>query len=140
MKITFAIPSKPVSKARAKPIWDEEKRKMHRYIPKPTTDYQNFVKQIAEQHFDKPTDKPVILVIKFKLPRPKNMIWKTKPMPEVPHTKMPDLSNFVKAVEDGLEGIAYYNDSQIYKEHIEKVVHAGDDKPEAIVTVEWEDK
>ena len=132
-EVTLIIPARPVPKARPR-----MGKYGNVYTPKDTQQYENLVKMVASQCFDKPLDCPVELYIKFKLPRPRKLIWKKKPMPEMPHACRPDISNYIKSIEDGLNGIAFYDDKQIWKLTAEKVYHAGDDKPETIVKVRWE--
>lgn len=105
-----------------------------------TTNFQNLVKIVASGHFKRPLNCPVILRVKFKIARPKYLTWKRKPMLEMPCTKKPDLTNYMKSLEDGLTGVAFQDDSLIWKEEMEKVYHAGDDKPETIVEVIWDDE
>ena len=50
----------------------------------------------------------------------------------IAHTTKPDGSNVLKAIEDGLNGIVYVDDSQIVMSHIEK--HYSD-SPRVEVTV-----
>jgi len=131
-RVKFSIPGKAVAKGRPR-------KGMYGgfYTPKNTTKFENFVKMIASKYFKKPISEAVEIHVKFKLPRPKRLIWKTKPMPEVPCTNVPDIDNMLKSVVDGLEGIAFYNDKQIWKIVCEKVYHAGNDKPETIVEIIW---
>lgn len=63
------------------------------------------------------------------MPRPKNMIWKKRPMPRVPHVKKPDSDNLIKAVKDALTGILWRDDCQVWKEQVTKIYHAGDESP-----------
>jgi hypothetical protein len=51
-----------------------------------------------------PADGPLTVRITFIMPRPKNKVWKQKPMPRYCHIKKPDLDNLVKAVLDALNG------------------------------------
>jgi len=130
---TIVIPSKPVPK----------RRPMHTksgivYTPAKTRNFENLVKSIASMHFPHAITSPVKIKLKFKLPRPKRLIWKRKPMPEVICDVQPDLSNLIKSVEDGLNGVAFVDDRQIYQIFAEKVYHAGGDRPETIITIEWE--
>lgn len=52
----------------------------------------------------------------FLLPRPKSLPKKVKH-----HIKKPDMDNLEKSIFDALEGIAYRNDSQIYKKSTMKM-------------------
>ncbi len=89
----------------------------------------------AEEQFKHPLDGSISLAIRFYLPRPKRLIWKRRPMPEVYSDKRPDIDNLAKAVIDGLNGIAFRDDGQIADLHITKKFHAGDDEPKTIVMV-----
>ena len=109
---------------------------MFTYTPKTTVSYENLVKTIAMKHFKKPLEGPVKLSITFLIPRPKYLIWKTKPMPRVLHDKHLDLSNMLKSIEDALNGIAYRDDGQIARIYMEKEYHAGDEGPQAIIEIE----
>ena len=132
MKVRIIIPASPVAKARPR-----KGKYGNFYTPKDTQQFENLVKMVASKHFKKPLDCPVELYLKFKIPRPKRLIWKTKPMPEKPCDTTPDIDNYIKSTTDGLQGIAFYNDKQIWKIVAEKVYHAGNDKPETIVEVRW---
>ena len=131
--VKFTVPGKAVPKARPR-----RGKYGGVYTPKNTVHYENLVKLSAQYHFDKPVDAPIELHVKFKLPRPKKIIWKTKPMPEVPTPSKPDLDNLLKSVIDGLSGVAFYDDRQIWKITAEKVYHAGDDKPEVMIEIRWQ--
>ena len=129
----FSIAGNPVAKERPR-----KGKYGNFYTPAKTRKFENFIKLVALQHFDKPLDCPIKIHIKFKIKRPKYLIWKTKPMPEVPCTTK-DLDNMIKSVLDGMEGVAYHNDSQIYSIIAEKVYHAGGDKAETIIEIFWDD-
>jgi Holliday junction resolvase RusA-like endonuclease len=60
-----------------------------------------------------PTDKPVILTLKFGFIKPKTNKKKH-------HTQKPDLSNLIKLVEDAGNGILWVDDSQIIQLQCEK--------------------
>jgi len=131
----FVVPGKPMAKGR--PRFARGKGgKMFTYTPKTTVSYENLVKTIAMKHFKKPLEGPVKLSITFLIPRPKYLIWKTKPMPRVLHDKHLDLSNMLKSIEDALNGIAYRDDGQIARIYMEKEYHAGDEGPQAIIEIE----
>lgn len=74
-------------------------------------------------------DGPVELHIVFVMPRPCSMLWKTKPMPRVPHTIKPDVDNLLKSLKDGLTGIVFRDDKQIWKVVAEKWIADGTEQP-----------
>lgn len=55
-----------------------------------------------------PFTGPVFMRCTFLMPKPKSL-----PKKVVNHVKKPDLTNLIKGIEDALEGLCYYNDSQI---------------------------
>lgn len=84
-----------------------------------------------------PLDGPVGLRVTFRLPRPKSKIWKRRPMPAEPHTKKPDLDNLLKTVQDALTGLAWRDDSQVYRCIALKFLCAGDEQPEVRIEINW---
>jgi len=92
-------------------------KKGHIYNPDKSVHYENIVADtVAEASNTFGPGTPLYLSLRFVLPKPKSARkW------EVHHAKRPDLSNFVKAVEDGLKraGI-YHNDAQISEIHASK--------------------
>jgi len=82
-----------------------------------------------------PHDGPVTLMLTFVLPRPGNMMWKTRPMPRVPHTKKPDADNLAKSVKDALSGLAWRDDSQVCELTVRKFVASGDEQPHTTIGV-----
>jgi Holliday junction resolvase RusA-like endonuclease len=71
----------------------------------------------------------------FVMPRPKNLIWKTRSMPRLPHTSKPDRDNLDKAVMDALKGLAWIDDAQVCQGYIEKCIASGYEQPHAVITV-----
>ena len=55
-----------------------------------------------------PTNRPVSILLLFNMPRPKTV---KRQMPTVP----PDLDKLIRAVLDGLTGVAYEDDSQVVR-------------------------
>ena len=62
---------------------------------------------------------------------------KTKPRPEEYKTTRPDMTNVIKAVEDGLTGVAYHDDSQVvrYLPEMKKVYAAQGEAPRVVVRI-----
>ena len=82
-----------------------------------------------------PIDGPLVVEIEVILPRPKNMTWKTKPMPSVLHTKRGDVDNYAKAVLDAMDGIFWQDDCQVSKLYVSKWIAAGGERPHVRVMV-----
>lgn len=107
--LKFFIPGNPVSKGR--PRFVRIKRFVKTYTPEKTEKWERLVALIsAKQRFQRelPTC-PLRATMTFYLPRPKSLPKKTEH-----HTKKPDLDNLIKSVIDGMQGVLFYSDSQIY--------------------------
>ena len=109
------------------------------YTPQKTQDFENTIRFFAEKIIDKPLQGAVKLTIRFFLPRPKRLYWKTREMPPILCDKRSDISNMVKAVEDALNGIAYRDDRQIAILHAEKWYHSGEEEDKPCVEIEIEE-
>lgn len=121
MTIHFIIPGDPVGKGRARVT-----KTGHAYTPQKTRDYEELVKLscLAAHCPPFPKGVPIILTMIATYPIPKSASKKRRQMMidgEILPTCKPDLSNVLKAVEDGLNnGIGYHDDSQIYMEFTAK--------------------
>jgi Holliday junction resolvase RusA-like endonuclease len=80
----------------------------HAYDPKTSKDWKESVRQQAIINKVPFLTGALKMNIHFSLPRPQSLPKKVKH-----HVKRPDLSNFLKNIEDALRGIAYQDDSQI---------------------------
>lgn len=111
--VRIEIPGVPVGKAR--PRFTRSGRV---YTAKKTTEYEHRVAlgflHSGEKSFAQ--NVPLVIDIIAEMPIPKSTPkYKLKQMveEEIPHIKKPDLDNIVKAVLDGLNGIAFPDDNQI---------------------------
>lgn len=77
----------------------------------------------------KPIDSDICLQLLFVMPRPSRLVWKTKPMPRMPHVSTPDIDNLVKSVLDAWNGILWTDDARICELRACKVIAAGDEQP-----------
>lgn len=68
---------------------------------------------------------PVRLALWIYFERPQTMIWKTRPMPEIPAERYEDWDNLGKAISDGMNGIVYRDDRQIAEAIVRKIICAG---------------
>jgi Holliday junction resolvase RusA-like endonuclease len=125
---SFGISGTPIAKARPRGFRNKANQ-IRMYTPKRSKDFENAVRQRAEKVFKKPLQGPLRLEVTFFLPRPNYLIWKTKPMPAIFHSKKPDASNFLKSIEDALNGVAYHDDGQIAQLEISKYYQAGGQGP-----------
>lgn len=116
--ISFEIPGKPFGKQRPR----FSRKSGAAYTPKETVSFERQVGVIAAQHFDKPFDGPVKLTVMATFEPAKS--WSKKKTAEHlnrPHTQKPDTDNIFKAIADGLNRIAYYDDKQVAAAVCQKV-------------------
>ena len=108
--IAFAIPGKPFAKQRPR----FSRRSGRAFTPGETVSFERQVGLIASQHVAEPLSGPVAIdIIAVFEPAAS---WPKKRREEClgrPHTQKPDLDNCVKAITDGLNRIAFADDSQI---------------------------
>lgn len=120
----FYVPGAPQGKARARTVRDRSGR-VHSYTPKNTRDYEQIIRESYGLYGGKmfPADTPLEVSVTAVFPVPtsypkkvKQLCYAGKQRP----LKKPDADNILKSVLDGLEGVCYYNDTQVYRVDIEK--------------------
>lgn len=129
---TFTIPGKPFGKQRPRVGVIAGHARV--FTPKETVSFERQVGQIAASLFPRPIDGPVEMHIRAVFEAPPS--WSRKKRAALlgtPHTSKPDLSNLIKAIEDGLNRIAYADDGQIAFQSSRKV---WGERAETIVQVE----
>lgn len=114
MILRFTVPGEPVAKGR--PRFTRAGRS---YTPTKTERYENLVRMSYVQKYGnrKPAEVPLQLSIRAIFPIPKSWSKKKRAAAEadnVPKISRPDLDNVLKAVADGLNGVAWTDDSLIY--------------------------
>lgn len=138
MKIVrIVVSGTPIAKPRPKAWYNKKTGRMHHYYKneKQIKGFENYLREKAEMAFSQPLTGPVGLTINFFLPRPKRLIWKSKPMPSCYCDKRPDWDNLAKAVCDGLNGVAWLDDGQVSLISIGKFYHAGDEGPRTEIEI-----
>jgi Holliday junction resolvase RusA-like endonuclease len=80
-------------------------------------------------------DCPIEVCIAAVFPRPKGMMFKTKPMPREWKTSKPDVDNIQKSVYDALNGVLWRDDSLICCAHTHKQIASGCEFPMVVITV-----
>lgn len=115
--IVFEIPGRPFAKQRPRAT-----RGGRMYTPEETIAFERTVGQIALQHFPAPMDGPIRVTIRATFKPAKS--WSKKKTAEhlnKPHTQRPDVDNCAKAILDGLNRIAWADDSQIAALSVSKI-------------------
>ena len=120
--IRLEIPGIPVGKARPRFT-----KKGHAYTPEKTREYEGRVAAAfydsREKAFQKGT--PIFVDVIARMPIPKSTSKKTRleMLARAPEEmlKKPDIDNIVKAVLDGLSGLAFPDDDQVWKIYAYKI-------------------
>lgn len=121
----FDVDMKPVGKGRPRFT-----RSGHAYTPPATTEAEEKIRLAYRNKYGKvcyDKDEPIRLIVVAYFPIPKAMSRKDTEMAlrgMIYPTKKPDGDNILKLVADALNGVAYYDDSQIIDMHIDKLYAA----------------
>lgn len=118
----FIIPGEPQGKARPRATIIKGHARV--YTPKATASYENLVRLAYMEKYgdEKPLNGALIINISFYFAPPKSAYWpvNSKHNGELKdgwnlkaHTSKPDIDNMEKTVLDGLNGVAFKDDSQI---------------------------
>lgn len=133
--MTFTVPGEPVGKGRPHFV-----RKTGRaFTPEKTVMYENFVGICYMEQVGKPPIKagfPLKLSVTMfhQIPKSASKRKRVQMMSGlIRPTKKPDCSNVLKAVEDGLNRVAYADDSQIVEICVQRYY---DDEPRVVIKIE----
>lgn len=116
--VTFEIYGKPFAKQRPR----FSRASGRAFTPKETISFENTVRAEASRHFPQPISGPVRVTIRATFQPAKS--WskkKTDAHLSRPHTQTPDVDNIGKAICDGLNRIAFYDDKQVAEMNIRKI-------------------
>lgn len=118
--IEFKVPGEPVGKQRHRTT-----KTSHTYTPKKTEQYESLVRLSFNQAVSGknwiPLDVPVRLHVTayFTIPKSRQI----KDIVSQPKTTKPDADNILKSVKDGLNSVAYTDDSRVYYAAVGKYEH-----------------
>ena len=115
MIIEYPVKPKPAPRPRV--------TKFGAYNDKDYTSWKNGLKLLAKSKIKQPLEGAIEINIEFLYSIPKSWSKKDKENANY-HTFKPDIDNLIKSVLDGLNGIAYKDDSQVCK--IEAIKRYGD--------------
>ena len=106
MEIRFTVPGRPVAKQRARNVRTKSGLSLT-YTPEATASYENYIRMVALEH--KPEtllDGALALALTVYVAKPKTGRRQYT-------TTRPDLDNYIKTVEDALNGIIWTDDARI---------------------------
>jgi len=130
MKHVIEIFGKPFAKQRPRMA-----KTGHVYTPKETVSFERVVGQIASEKIKDPLRGPVKLTVIafFKIPKSWSKVKKADALKTLYHTSRPDYDNVLKAIADGLNRVAYVDDSQVAKAICVKLWTENDPKTRVII-------
>ena len=134
--IAFTVPAVPVAQPRQRHAMIAGH--VRNYTPKndPVNTFKAAAQMALRQAYQgPPLTGPIRLDVVYVFPRPKSMIWKSKPMPRERHTKKPDRDNVEKALKDSLSKLAWVDDSQVWCGEPQKWIAAGGEQPHVEVVI-----
>ena len=138
--ITFTAPCVPVAQPRQRQrvVQAGGRAFAQNYTPRnsPVNAFKAAVQLAASQAYaGPPLDEPLEMSVTFVFARKKNQIWKTKPMPRLPHAGKPDLDNLLKSLMDALTGTLFVDDARVTRLTACKFVASGSEQPHCEVIV-----
>lgn len=121
MIIQITIPGEPVAQGRAR--YTTRSGFVRTYDPKKSADYKSYVRAIANQVDTRPLEGPLVMKVLIYRQIPKSWTKKKQAAALAGTVKpsiKPDCSNYLKGIEDALNGIAYIDDSQLVLVYVRK--------------------
>lgn len=133
----FTVYGEPVGKGR--PKFSTINGHAAAYTPKKTVNYENLVRLTYQEAFGhkNPFEKDVQLKVRirayFQIPKSASKKKRQQMLDrEIRPTKKPDTDNVAKSICDALNGIAYYDDSQVVTLEVNKYYS---DEPRALIEI-----
>ena len=116
--LKFAVPGEPQGKGRARAF--RTKSGVGHFTPERTRSYEAIIRSIAAEAMGTltPVEGPVSMRLRAFFSAPKSLKKVDKELAErevLPVTKKPDVDNIAKSLCDGMNGIVYKDDSQVFE-------------------------
>ena len=121
MKVKFCVLGECKGKGRPRATTIKGHARM--YTPKDTVMYENLVRYTYQSEIGERLCGAIEMSVKCYFPIPKSISKKKHEImaqEQEPHLKKPDADNCIKSICDGLQGVAFDDDKQIYKITAEK--------------------
>ena len=135
--IHLIVPGEAVPQGRAR--FSSKNGFVRTYDPKNSSRYKAFVRAVANQIMKQPPlEGPLVMMVDVHRGVPKS--WRPKQKEQalagfIKPTSKPDCSNYLKGIEDALNGVAYLDDSQLVLVIVRKKYSA---EPRVEIRI-WED-
>ena len=107
----LVVPGQPVGKGR--PRFYKRGRYTKVFTPEKTLKFEKRVAVFCQGKM-LPAGEPIRIRMRFIFKRPKRLMRRKDPDWLIPHMSKPDGDNVEKAILDGLSGVAYHDDSQVF--------------------------
>ena len=134
----FIIPGKAQPKQRARTCRNKHTGRSISFTPAETVNYENLVKfSFINAGGEMVTEGAISLTLTYFMEIPSSTSKKKQALmslQEIKPTKKPDLDNIVKSIKDGLNKVAWHDDSQVVKLSAEKLYHP--EAPRVVVSIE----
>lgn len=134
VRYTFLIPGEPVSQGRGRACVVNGHARI--FDPQKSRVWKALVQDHAKAAGVKPIEGPVAVAVLAIFTRPKTSYRVRDPRGQEPRIQRPDLDNVLKAVTDGLNGVAWLDDAQIARLYGAKDT-AGQGHPPGCVVEIW---
>ncbi len=134
MTVTFTIPGEPVPQMRPRVVQNKYTHHIHAYTPDKCAVYAERVRLYALRHLENTEFQrltgPLEVFMTFYRSKPKSASKR-----DVFPVTRPDLSNYVKLVEDALNGLIWVDDSQIVISTLRKMYAEGSEEARTVVSI-----
>ena len=136
--LRFSIPGEPQGKGRARAA--RTKMGVRMFTPEKTRSYEAIVRSISAEAMGTmtPIEGPVAMHLRAYFQAPKNLKKSYREAVDretLPVTKRPDVDNIAKSLADGMNGIVYKDDAQVFSATAEKFYS---DRPRVEVEISYD--